>query len=399
MLNIDEQKPYRISFLHLGFRPFFMMAGLFSCISVIFWAWLYHQGTDLPAIKLSPAQWHSHEMVFGFGFAVIAGFLLTAVKNWTGVQTTNGWRLLILAAAWAAARIMPALPVSNALILMAFLDIGFDLLLVAAVFRPIARVRQWKQLGIWACLIVLTGANFWFYLATITNHGTSRDAVTLGLYTIILLITLMGRRVIPFFIEKGLYNPASPAPVLVKNWRWVDITNLILMPLHGILMVMGDYVEISMTTAGLLAVTHGTRLFGWYAHGIHKTPMLWVLYVGYSWIPAGFSLHALSVWLDPNLGLHALSYGAIGMITLGMMARVALGHTGRDIYESRPLLTLAFSLLLIGAITRSLLPAILSGQYLLLIGISQALWITAFAIFSAMYMPILIKPRVDGRHG
>ena len=397
MLQIEQPKQYRFALDHLGFRPFFLLGSLFAVISVALWAWLYRTGTPLPVGDLSAVTWHAHEMIYGYGLAVIAGFLLTAVRNWTGVQTLHGKPLLILALLWLEARIMPFIPHPDALTAMAVLDLLFSTWLCWEILKPIYRVKQWQHIGVWAKVLFLLLGQCFFYLGLfgVLEHGVQWGLYT-GLYMIVSLILLMGRRVIPFFIEKGVDEAVE-----LKNYLWVDRSSLLLMLLFWIFAVfVENKLPLAITALALFAI-HTLRLWGWHTKGLWQKPLLWILYLAFAWLVAGFLLTALGALgiTSPLYAVHALGYGGIGLLTLGMMARVSLGHTGRDVFNPPKVLVSIFALLLLGAVVRVLLPMLFPAHYTNLILISQLLWIAAFAPFAFIYAPMLVKPRVDGRYG
>jgi uncharacterized protein involved in response to NO len=398
MLNISEQKTYRISLHHLGFRPFFMLAGIFAVFSMSVWMWLYQGNGVLPtADSLSSITWHAHEMIYGYSLAVVAGFLLTAIRNWTGVQTLHGIPLLLLALLWLLARIMPLLDHPSSLYLMAVFDLMFNVGLCIATLYPVIKVKQWSQMGVWSKVLLLLLTNMLFYLGL---FGQLEPGVTWGLYgglyLVLSMVLLMGRRVIPFFIEKGVDENVS-----LVNRRWVDISSLVLMLVFILAEVFLPFPRLAMLVALLLSVVHGYRLIGWHTSGIWRKPLLWILYVAYGWIVLGFALKGamLFVPIHTMLVVHAFAVGGIGLVTLGMMARVALGHTGRNVFEPPSVLTAVFLVLVIGSLARVLLPMIAPAGYTLWMGITQACWILGFALFSLIYTPMLIKPRVDGSYG
>jgi uncharacterized protein involved in response to NO len=397
MLQIEQPKQYRFALDHLGFRPFFLLGSLFAVISVALWAWLYRTGSPLPMRELSSVTWHAHEMIFGYGSAVIAGFLLTAVRNWTSVQTLHGKPLLILALLWLEARIMPFIGHPDALAAMAVLDLLFSVWLCWEIFKPIYRVRQWQHMGIWAKVLFLLLGQCFFYLGLfgVLEHGVQWGLYT-GLYIIVSLILLMGRRVIPFFIEKGVDDPVE-----LKNHLWVDRSSLVLMLLFWIFAVfVENKLPLAITAFAMFAI-HLVRLWGWHTAGLWQKPLLWILYLAFAWLVAGFLLTALGAmgWLSPMLGVHALAYGGIGLLTIGMMARVSLGHTGRNVFDPPKALLPIFALLLLGAVTRVVLPMLFPSHYVNLLLASQLLWIAAFIPFAFIYAPMLIKPRIDGSYG
>jgi len=398
MLNIEETKTYRFSFLHLGFRPFFLFASLFAVISMLIWAGLYTTQSILPVQNTLPAiSWHAHEMLYGYTLAVIAGFLLTAVHNWTGVQTLNGIPLLLLALVWLLARIFPFINHPDSLMVMAIFDLGFNILLCLAILYPITKVKQWKQMGLWLTVFLLSISNMLFYLGLFNKLDTG---ITLsfysGIYLIVYLIMLMGRRVIPFFIEKGVDETVS-----LTNYQWLDISIIILMPVFWISEVFVDQPAFAASTALLLFGLNALRLKGWYTPGIWNKPLLWILYLAYGWLVLGFALKAAGLFMiiNPMLAIHAFTFGGIGLMTLGMMARVALGHTGRNVFAPPAILKWIFLAAVAGSIFRVLLPLFAPQFYALWISLSQAMWIISFGLFVFIYAPILYKPRIDGKYG
>jgi len=397
MLNIDD--PNRASspaFLHLGFRPFFLLAGLYAVAAMGAWALVLFHGLQLQSVPVSDMAWHGHEMVFGYALAVVAGFLLTAVFNWTQIRNLNGVALIGLAMLWLLGRVgwwWPVLPVS----LTAAADLLFGLLLTMALFWPVIRVRQWQQVGVLSKVLLLTLANGLFYLGVfgIVADGV-RMGLLLGFYLLLALIITMGRRVIPFFIEKGV-----GCPFQARNWRWLDISSLILLLLFVLLEVFAERPVETAGLAGLLMLLHGLRLWGWYTPAIWSKPLLWVLFLGYGWLVAGF---ALRLWaglgtLSPFIALHAFAVGGVGLVTVGMMARVSLGHTGRNVFDPPKGLTLIFVLLASAALARVLGPLLLPAHAGIWLMLSQLLWIAGFGLFLVFYAPMLLRPRIDGRWG
>jgi uncharacterized protein involved in response to NO len=395
-MQIEEKHHYRFALHHLGFRPFFLAGALFSVAAVALWLWLYRSGAVLPMRVLSPISWHAHEMIYGYTLAVVAGFLLTAVSNWTGVRTLNGAPLIGLALVWLAARLMPLFG-DAALIPMAVLDLSFLTALSAAVLHPILKARQWPQIGVWSKLALLLVSNALFYLGLfgLLENGVQWGIYS-GLYLIVSLILLMLRRVLPFFIERGVDEK-----ITLTNRAWVDVSSLVLMLAFWVVEVFLVLPRTSALLAVLLFLLHGLRMIDWHTPGIWRKPLLWVLYLGYGWVTAGFALIALARFgaLNPWLAVHAFAYGGIGMVTLGMMARVALGHTGRNVFEPPAVVTPMFLLLLAGALARVVAPLLAPQIYLVWMETAQLLWIVAFALFTIVYAPFLVLPRIDGRYG
>ena len=385
-----------LALFNLGFRPFFLLAGVFSLFSILIWGNLYVYGWPVPRLPFSPMHWHAHEMIFGYGMAVAAGFLLTAVRNWTHLDTLRGYPLAALATLWLAARVVGWM-IPGQVLPMLLLDLMFDVWLIVAIFSPILRAKQHNQIGIASKLVLLMLANLCFYLGVsgVLEQGTVWGLYS-GLYVLLALIYSMARRVLPMFIERGVGYP-----VKLKNWVWIDLSSIYVFVLFLIADVFWRNVPVTAALAGFLFAAHAMRLAGWHTKGIWKKPLLWVLYVGYGGATFGFLLKALAPFtsLSPSLALHAFALGGIGIITAGMMARIALGHTGRDIQQHSRLLAPIFMSLFAAYAARVLLPLIAPAHYLLWLGIAQAAWLIAFALFVWVYAPILVKPRVDGLLG
>jgi uncharacterized protein involved in response to NO len=397
MINPEKDVATGIPLFRLAFRPFFLGAGFYSVVVVSVWMAVTVFDTSFVVDVWPPAIWHAHEMLFGYGLAVVAGFLLTAIKNWTGVQTIRGASLLLLFSLWAIARGIPLIDIDHAIELMAVFDVLFMLMFITAAAIPVIKVKQYSQTGIISKLVLLLISNLLFYLGAL---GLVADGVRWGLYSglymLIALVLVMGRRVIPFFIEKG-----TDSDVIVRNWKWLDITSLVLLLLLWVIDVFSEYRFIVSLIAALLFIVHVIRMIGWYTSAIWNKPLLWVLYLAYLSIVTGFLLKSLEYWLviSPFLSVHAFAYGGIGVMTLGMMSRVTLGHTGRNVSEPPAVLFWCFVLLLAGAVVRVVFPLFNNGLYVYWIGLSQILWIASFVVFLVVYTPMLVTPRIDGRDG
>ncbi len=396
-IELQQPRGAKFALFELGFRPFFSAAGLFAVVSVLVWMALYVFAAHLPMATIAPMYWHAHEMIYGYVMAVVAGFLLTAVGNWTGVRTFSGSPLAMLLLLWLVGRIAFFLPMERALLLAAGADLLFMIGLIVGVSLPVIKVRQWKQLGIVSKLLFMLFANGLFYAGLLgyAEQGV-RWGLYLGLYLILALIFVMARRVIPFFIERGVAEQFS-----ARNRLWLDVSSLVLFTAWAVLDIFTQQSNLVAWLSAALFAIHLWRLRDWYTPGIWKVPLLWSLYVAYGSLAIGFLLKALSIWqsVAPQLAVHAFAFGGIGLMTIGMMSRVALGHTGRDVARPPALVSPVFALLIAGAIFRVLLPAVVDSHYTLWIAVSQVLWIAGFAMFCVVYIPMLIKPRIDGRPG
>lgn len=389
-LDLERRQP---AFLEMGFRPFFLCAAVFSVITMGLWAGvLFLQWRPGPS-GLAPAAWHAHEMIYGYAMAVIAGFLLTAVRNWTGIQTLHGYGLAGLAALWVVVRLLWVSGAEAPLVLMAVMDNLFILLLLISLSVPVFRARNWPQMGIPSKILLLLFSNVLFYLGVfqVVPEGVEWGIYS-GLYLVIGLILMIGRRVIPFFISKG-------AAVEVKNWRWVDAASVILFIAFWFFASFTVMFMVSAVLAIILFLILGVRMWGWHTLGIWKKPLLWILYLAHGFIMVGFLLFALasSLGAAPYLAIHAFAAGGIGLMTMGMMARVALAHTGRNIHVLPPLLPLVFSLIVLAAIIRVVFPLLAPGYGGIWIAGSQLLWVSAFTMFAWVYFPMLVSPRIQGK--
>lgn len=380
----------------LGFRPFFLLAGVAAVVLILLWLLIYEGFVQLPGYynrNWFGNSWHAHEMVFGYAVAVVAGFLLTAARNWTDQPTLTGTPLMLLALLWLTARLLPFVP-NVPFVAVALVDVLFLPLLALALFIPIVRTRQWHNIIFPLLALVMAGGNLLFHYELFDlMTGGVRLGLVLGLYVVLLLIVIMGGRVVPFFVERGAGAKTRSWPVI----EWLSIATLVLLALTELFHPDAGVIAAMAVVA---AVVHGIRLAGWCSRPALRVPLLWVLLLGYGWLVVGFVLLILAVPLElpRTLAWHAFTVGAIGVLTLGMMSRVALGHTGRAM-QPHWLMGYAFALLNLAALMRVIVVVLWPGHYEMLVVISGMLWTLGFALFVAIYAPILMRPRVDGKAG
>ena len=389
----DVQKRSRVPVLALGFRPFFLLAGLGAVTLILTWTLLWHRGLA-PEAYYSRVGWHSHEMLFGYAVAVVAGFLLTAVRNWTGIDTPVGTPLAALASVWIAARLLPWLPGVPS-VLIAAVDLAFLPLLALALVRSLWGGRNKINRVFLPLLLAMTLANALVHAEALgLAAGLSTRGNYLMLDLLLLLVLLVAGRVMPFFTERAVPG-ARPA---VRPW--VERATFILVLAMAATRLAGASAAWVGTLALALGLVQALRLAGWHYTGVWRIPMLWVLYTALGWLILGLFLEATAGWglAAPNLALHALTVGAIGTLPLGMMARVPLGPPGRTM-ETAPAVTLAFVLINVAALARVFGPMLWLRVYPGWVLISGALWVTAFALFLYVHAPMLLRPRVDGRPG
>jgi len=377
--------------LALGFRPFFLL-GIGSAILLMllslagFSAGLWtHNYFSLPL-------WHAHEMLFGYATAIIAGFLLTSVRNWTGLDTPSGKSLALLALLWLAPRLLSFVPALPPMV-FTVLDSLFLPLLAVVLGRLILRARLSNNYPIPVLLVLLGLCNGAVHADVLGfAEGVANPAMKIAVLIIIALISVIAGRVLPFFMQRAIgVRPASHV--------WVEKLALPSVLLLAVAIAY-DHPWPIIEAALLATVIHGIRLFSWFDRAILHEPMLWVLHTGYAWLVAGFLLYAIAEWMGISTvqAVHAWTVGSIGIFTLGMMARVALGHTGRNI-EALPLIPAAFILLILATLIRVFVPGISPAMMDASILISAICWLAAFAIIALRYTSILLHTRVDGKPG
>ena len=378
-----------------GFRPFFLLAGLFATLVVPLWL-LVIDGTVQISTYLDPINWHAHEMVFGFAVAVIAGFLLTAVGNWTKRETATGLPLLGLAALWIAGRVL--ITVSHPLPpwVVAVVDLSFLPALAIVIARPLIATRNHKNLVMVAILAALFAANLMVHLDALgVLPGWRRRGDLLGVDVLVLVILVIAGRVLPMFTRN-----ATGVEGIASSPR-LDRLVLGAMAIYVVLDLAAPGLALTPAWGVLVAVLAIARSWHWGAKYSWRSPLLWVLHAGYLWIPIGLVLRgvaAVTPVVSPQIATHALTIGAIGTLTLGMMARVALGHSGRMLVAARPIVV-AFALALLAALVRATGAALGVQSYRSTLIAAGLIWTAAFALYLVVYAPILVSPRSDGKAG
>lgn len=376
----------------LGFRPFFLAAGLFAV--VLLGLWLAVLQGRMATGPLAPAVWHGHEMLFGFTVAVIAGFLLTAAQNWTGLRMPSGPPLAALFLLWLAGRLgflVPGLPPQ----LVALVDLAFLPVLALVLAWPIIKAKQLHNYPFPVMLLALAAANALVHGEALGwTTVTASSGLHLAAYVVVTMMVVMSGRVIPSFTDNKLHTRA-------RRWKTIEL----LAPAATLGALVAALIAPDLLATALLAAiaatVHAIRLAGWYTNKFWSVPLLWILHLGYAWIALGFALLALSaagMSAAAGASLHAFTAGAIGVLTLGMMARVSLGHTGR-LLESAPVMTLAFVAINLAALIRVVLPLFFPALHAQSMMASGVVWAAAFGLFIAVYTPMLLRPRVDGKPG
>ncbi|MNZ43431.1 NnrS protein [compost metagenome] len=396
MLLVDRRVLLAIPPLwRLGFRPFFLGGSLFAIVAIAAWisvllglltAWQPLGGW---------LGWHRHEMLFGFVVAIIAGFLLTAVQNWTGRPGVSGRPLIWLAGVWLAARLGWLFGAPLALVIP--LELAFLPAVAFFIGRSLWQVRQVRNYPVLAMLLLLALADAQSMLGlAIGNEGWQRSSELAAIWLITGMMTLIGGRVIPFFTQRGLGRQQQ-----VPAWPWLDNALLIGTLLLAVLTAGGLTLQAHIALVplfGALAVGHLLRLVRWQDRDLWQVPLLWSLHLAYFWIAmafVGMTLFHLGLNFSSSLALHALTVGGMGGLILAMIARVSLGHTGRPL-QPPAAMSWAFALLNLGVLARVFVAAWLPLQGLALAAIC---WVLAFLLFAWFYAPMFWQPRVDGQPG
>ncbi len=375
----------------LGFRPFFPGAGAMAFAFILLWLHAYRTGASNDYYGFM--VWHGHEMIFGYTAAVVAGFLLTAVRNWTDLPTLHGKPLAALTLLWLAGRVLPFFSLPH--LVIALVDLAFLPILAIALAIPILKRKQTRNMAFLPIFVVFIFANCLVHFQVLgLTGGTARGGLYLALNVILVIIAIVAGRVLPFFTQRAL-------GINLEKRQIVEILSFSSLVAFSIaeLLVPGTWLITVLATA--TAVCHGIRLAGWHTSRLWSVPLLWVLFLGYAWLVLGFVLKACASagFISPFLHLHAFATGCFGVLTLGMMVRVSLGHTGRPLIPDKPTI-LAFVLINMAALVRVILPIFFPGRgYGRFVEVSGGLWALAFLLFVIVYTPICIKPRPDGQPG
>lgn len=366
-----------------GFRPLFLLAGGFAALVIPLWmaVWSGHVSLGGP---FSPTDWHIHELLFGYTSAVLAGFLFTAIPNWTGRMPTRGWPLMALAALWMAGRLAVAGGLGLGPVAVMVVDIAFLMAIGAMITVEIVAGRNWSNLRVVVPVLLYLAANITFHLEAM-QIGTAGYGRRLGFAMVVLLIGLIGGRIIPSFTRNWLAKQGTgPMPVPFGRFDAASLVLTLAALLAWVALPEARVTGIALVLVGALQAVRLARWRGW---RVWRSAILLMLHLAYAFIPAGLvalGLASLDILL-PVVGLHLLAIGAIGGMTLSVMMRASLGHTGRELQAGRAL-TLAFACVALAALTRV---AVHSEPGL---WAAAALWTIGFAIFAARLAPILTRP-------
>ncbi len=375
---------------NLGFRPFYLLASLFAALSILLWIVQYSGW--MPTAYLKSAAWHGHEMLFGYTMAVVAGFLLTAVGNWTGKPMPHGGALAALAALWVAGRVLVLTPYGPA---AALANVAFPVALAIGIGGPLVRGGNRRNYFFLALLLVLGLAELAFHLSHLDLLAWPEQAsLQVGLDVVLFIMAVIGGRVIPMFTNNGVPGTKATRSPLVEKCALIGVLALAgadLLPVPAMAVAV---------LALLVALVHAVRLCLWQPWRTLRNPLVWVLHLAYAWMVAYLVLRGLAEagLTSPIFAVHALTVGGIGGMTIGMMTRTARGHTGRalraDGYEIA-----CYVLVALAAVIRVFGGMGLPDHYRATVMVSGICWSAAFALYAVRYWPILSRPRLDGKPG
>lgn len=381
----DYQGPAILSY---GFRPFFLLGSLHAGLAILAWLLLLQGRIELPTL-LSARDWHVHEMLYGYLPAVITGFLLTAIPNWTGRLPLQGRALLVLVLVWLAGRIAVSVSAWIGWGAAAALDVSFLILVAAAAGREIVAGRNWRNLKVLVLILALLAGNVAFHIEA--QAAGAELAVRIGLAATVSMIMLVGGRIVPSFTRNWLARERPgrlPSPF--------DRFDVLAMILSGVALVLWLAAPVAPLTGAAL-VTAGAvqmiRMSRWAGDRTFANRLVLVLHVGYAFIPLGFVLVGAAVFglVPPSAGIHAWSAGAVGVMTLAVMTRASLGHTGRPLVASSATQAI-YAAVVVAALAR-ICAAFQPEWSVMLLAIAGLGWAAAFLGFGVAYGPMLLRVR------
>lgn len=381
-----------------GFRSFFLLAGIYAAIGMALWLWLQAKGSQ-PFTGVPANLWHSHEMLYGFIGAALAGFVLTAVPSWTGSRGFAGAPLVVLVLLWLAGRLAIAFFGDLPSIVTGLAELLFLPALVATIAPPLFRTRNRNR------IVLLIIAALWVSDVVFVralhegNLAVASTALRAGIGIVLLLVTLIGGRIVPAFTANAVRK--AGVDVSVRSRPFVEVSVFAAMVAYVLADVLVASPFVIALVSALAAVLHCLRLSGWHGLESRREPIVWILHLAYLWLPVGLAMRALFVgggvaWAGH--WQHALAAGAAGTMILAVMTRASLGHTGRPLSVNTTIVV-AYVALLLGVAVRVFGPALLPTGYPLTLFTAGLLWVLAFTLFTIVYAPILIRPRVDGKPG
>lgn len=373
-----------------GFRPFFLSASLFALVAIPLW-WLVWRGDLALASRFHPVDWHIHEMIFGYGSAVVAGFLFTAVPNWTGRLPARGGPLVLMLLFWIAGRVAVAGLTGQGPLVVALIDQLFLLAVTAMIAREIVAGKNWRNLKVLIPVTLLWLANILFHVEAAVQ-GTADYGRRLGIALLIFLVMLIGGRIVPSFTRNWLVQRGETR--LPVGFNRFDALCLATGAAALVAWVADPFTAICALLGAAATALHLVRVARWRGAATWRSPLLLMLHVAYLMVPLGFAAVALAALglATPASGAHVLGIGAVGAMTVAVMMRATMGHTGRPLAAGRVLST-AFILVVAAAAARVAGPSIAWGGFDG-VDVSAVLWTCAFVCLVARIGPWLVRPKV-----
>lgn len=383
--------------LSFGFRPFFLMAGSWAALAMALWLAMM-AGAAGPPTALDPVAWHAHEFLFGFLGAVMAGFLLTAVPNWTGRLPITGWPVTGLAALWLAGRAAVAVSAQLPALTVAVIDLGFLIVLGVVLAREIVMGRNWRNLPVLGLLAVFTLGNAVFHWEAAQGGVPSQGpGLRLALGAAVMLIALIGGRIVPSFTRNWLVQRGEtrlPVPPMQR----LDKAALLVLGAAVVAWMVAPNHPFSGAALVAAGALHLWRLARWRGILTGGEPLVTVLHGGYLFVPLGALGLGAEILTPGTFGMAAAQHlwmaGAIGLMTIAVMTRAALGHAGRPLHATAPIAAL-YVLLVVSVLARLLAGALPGAVWVL--HLSATTWILAWAGFALIYWPILTRPKAAAK--
>lgn len=372
-----------------GFRPFFFFGSIYAALAVMIWLPVFHGHFEL-VNAFAPRDWHVHEMLFGYAAAIVTGFLLTAIPNWTGGLPLQGKPLMILFATWVAGRVAVLASAEIGWAAAMVIDAVFLILVAAAAAREIIAGRKWNNLKVVAIVSLLALTNIGFHLEAHFS-GIADYASRGGIAVVIALIMLIGGRIVPSFTRNWLARrPPGPMPMPFNRFDAFVVAISVAALAIWIVAPIGKLAATVLIAAGCLQVV---RLVRWAGYRTAADRLVLILHIAYAFVPVGFLLSGLGAlgMILPSAGIHAWTAGAIGTMTLAVMSRASLGHTGRRLAASIPT-QLVYAAIVVAALAR-ICAAVLPDEMMTFLPIAGFAWVIAFIGFAAVYAKVLCAPR------
>lgn len=379
-----------------GFRPFFLFGAAYAVFMIIAWVGVFGGFFRIPVAWNDPTMWHAHEMIFGFTLTIIAGFLLTAVSNWTGGAPTRRGYLILLCGVWLAGRLSFWWAYAPQPVL-SFIDLAFIPLLGIFLAIPLIRAKNHHNLSFIGVLALLFLCDLDMHLIALgIVKGDPRITAYAAVLVVLMIVSIVSSRIIPSFTVASLRQRGLT--LFQTDQTKTDIAAMLLLFALAVAVFFTGLKSIPTAFCALTAgLIHLWRMRHWHSFKTGGEPMLWILHAGHFWLAAGLltlGLHALGFATFASLALHMLTVGCIGSLTLGMMARVSLGHTGRLI-KAHAAMIVAFLMMQWATVLRCLAIIVGSNHYLSWIMATGIFWVAAYSLYLVIYMPILLGPRAD----